>query len=89
MFGVLDQGAQFFPEVPERVLLETKLSEARPGVRIFTFKKTAVALFGRFDGHGHRPELGLAGAGVFVMPGPYERTDRVAAALKNLRGLLG
>ena len=43
---------------------------------------------GPFKGHGHRPELEFAGAQVFVMPGPYERADRVTAALEQLPGLL-
>jgi TDG/mug DNA glycosylase family protein len=71
-----------------RELLAAKLHEHRPALLIFTFKKTAVALLGPFDGHGRRPEFELAGAGVFVMPGPYERADRVGAALDELRGLL-
>ena len=33
-------------------------------------------------------ELEFAGAQVLVMPGPYERADRVAAPLEQLRGLL-
>ncbi len=41
-----------------------------------------------FRGHGHRPELEFAGAQIFVMPGPYERADRVAAALEQLPSLL-
>jgi hypothetical protein len=45
-------------------------------------------MFGPFKGHGHRLELELGGAEVFVMPGPYERADRVAAALEQLRSLL-
>lgn len=71
-----------------RELLVEKLQRHRPALLIFTFKKTATALFGSFKGHGHRPELELGGAEVFVMPGPYERTDRVAAALEQLKGLL-
>lgn len=71
-----------------RELLAEKLRRYRPGLLIFTFKKAATSLFGRFKGHGHRPELELGGAEVFVMPGPYERADRVAAALEELRSLL-
>ena len=69
-------------------LLVEKLRRYRPTLLIFTFKKTATSLFGRFKGHGHRPELELGGAEVFVMPGPYERADRVASALEQLRSLL-
>jgi TDG/mug DNA glycosylase family protein len=71
-----------------RELLVEKLRRYRPALLIFTFKKTATSLFGPFKGHGHRPELELGGAEIFVMPGPYERADRVAAALKQLRNLL-
>jgi TDG/mug DNA glycosylase family protein len=70
-----------------RELLTEKLRRHRPALLIFTFKKTATALLGPFKGHGHRPELELEGAQIFVMPGPYERTDRVAAAVEQLRGL--
>jgi len=65
-----------------RELLAEKLRRYRPALLIFTFKKTATSLFGRFKGHGHRPELAFEGAEVFVMPGPYERTDRVATAFE-------
>lgn len=70
-----------------REMLAEKLRRYRPALLIFTFKKSATALLGPFKGHGHRPELEFAGAQVFVMPGPYERTDRVAAALEQLRSL--
>ena len=43
---------------------------------------------GRFPGHGFVPGLEVAGIPVFVMPGPYERADRVAAALAELGALL-
>jgi double-stranded uracil-DNA glycosylase len=72
-----------------RKLLAEKLRRYRPALLIFTFKKTATSLFGRFKGHGHRPELELGGAEIFVMPGPYERADHVAAALEQLRDILG
>lgn len=71
-----------------RELLAEKLLSHRPSLLIFTFKKAATALLGPFKGHGHRPELNLAGIPVFVMPGPYERADRVATALEQLRGLI-
>lgn len=61
-----------------RELLAEKLRRHRPALLIFTFKKTATALLGPFKGHGHRPEFEFEGAQIFVMPGPYERTDRVA-----------
>lgn len=69
-------------------LLAKKLRRYRPALLIFTFKKTATILLGPFKGHGHLPELEFGGAQVFVMPGPYERADRVAVALEQLPGLL-
>jgi double-stranded uracil-DNA glycosylase len=71
-----------------RELLAEKLRRNRPSFLIFTYKKAATALLGSFEGHGHRPELEFAGAQIFVMPGPYERTEKVAAALEQLRGLI-
>jgi TDG/mug DNA glycosylase family protein len=71
-----------------RELLAEKLRRHRPALLIFTFKKTATALLGPFKGHGHRPELEFEGAQIFVMPGPYERANRVAAALEELQSLL-
>ncbi len=72
-----------------RGLLVEKLRRYRPALLIFVYKKAATALLGPFKGHGHRPELEeWIGARIFIMPGPYERADRVAAALKQLRGLL-
>lgn len=71
-----------------RELLIEKLRRHRPALLIFTFKRPATALFGPFKGHGHRPELKLEGAEIFVLPGPYERTDRVATVLEQLKGLL-
>lgn len=52
---------------------------------IFTYKMSAVALLGPFDGHGLRPGRPLAGAEVFVMPGPMEARGRVGTALGTLR----
>ena len=72
-----------------RELLVKKLRRNRPSLLIFTYKQAATALLGPFKGHGHRPELEFDGAQVFVMPGPYERADRVTTALEKLRELLG
>lgn len=65
-------------------LLIAKLEGVQPEVVLFTFKKTATILFGPFPGFGFVGKS-IAGADVFVMPGPYERTERVAAALAELR----
>ena len=68
-----------------REQLDEKLRSHRPGLLVFTFKKAATALLGPFEGHGYRPELDFAGIPIFVMPGPYERSDRVTSALSQLR----
>lgn len=68
-----------------RALLETKLGDLEVPRIIFTFKKSAVALLGQFEGFGERPGRPLAGASVFVMPGPMEATERVRPALESLR----
>lgn len=67
-----------------RELLEAKLSEHKPELLIFTFKKTARVLFGPFDGNGFVPGLELAGARVFVMPGPYEGAGTANATVRHL-----
>ena len=51
-----------------RELLRTKIEAARPQLAIFTFKKTAEALFGPLSGHGLVPGLEFGGAPTFVMP---------------------
>jgi TDG/mug DNA glycosylase family protein len=64
--------------------LQSKLEACRPGLIVFTFKKTATVLLGHLGSHGltdHR----LAGAATFVMPGPYALADVVDAALPKLR----
>jgi TDG/mug DNA glycosylase family protein len=66
-----------------RSLLLEKLEAVRPELIIFTFKKTATVIFGRFEGFGFMGRT-LAGGEVFVMPGPYERTDRRDQALAEL-----
>ena len=63
--------------------LISKLEAVRPEIVVFTFKKTATVIFGSFGGYGFIGKT-LAGGDVFVMPGPYERADRVAAALAEL-----
>ena len=67
-------------------LLVTKLNLAKPRLVIFTFKKTAEVLFGPIVGNGFIPDLALAGAPVFVMPGPYASTSVVDERLDDLRG---
>jgi double-stranded uracil-DNA glycosylase len=67
-----------------RSLLLEKLDAAQPELVIFTFKKSATVIFGQFDGSGFLAE-GVAGADAYVMPGPYERADRVERSLMELR----
>jgi double-stranded uracil-DNA glycosylase len=67
-----------------REVLDAKLERVQPELVIFTFKKTAEVLFGRFSGNGFVPGLELAHSQVFVMPGPYEAG---ATARKTLRAL--
>jgi TDG/mug DNA glycosylase family protein len=69
-----------------RELLLSKLEENASGLAIFTFKKTAVELCGPIDGYGLLPGLKAGGVDAFVMPGPYERADRVNTALGELAG---
>ena len=80
------RAADVTPEEMEhgRALLEAKLRELEVPRVLFTFKGAAVTLLGEFDGHGLRPGAPLAGAEVFVMPGPYEARDRVRTALEAL-----
>lgn len=70
-----------------RVLLEEKLAALFVPLIIFAFKAAATPLLGRFDGHGSLGGRRLAGARIFVMPGPMERTDRVDRALASLSRL--
>jgi len=67
-----------------RELLLAKLERWRPPLVIFTFKKTAVVLFGEFAGNGFVPGLRLGNSEVFVMPGTYEDAG---SAAKTMRGL--
>jgi TDG/mug DNA glycosylase family protein len=66
------------------VLLE-KLSEVRPQLVIFTYKRTAQVLFGGVEGPGALRRHDVLPSDGFVMPGPYERRDRAEAVLRDLR----
>jgi TDG/mug DNA glycosylase family protein len=68
-----------------RDLLEAKLATLGVPKVLFTYKRAAQALLGTFEGHAALRGRSLAGAEVFVMPGPMERTDRVERALDELR----
>lgn len=70
-----------------RQIMEAKLAALEVPLIIFTFKGAATALLGRFDGHGSLGRRRLAGAKIFVMPGPMENRARVDAALAQLKRL--
>jgi TDG/mug DNA glycosylase family protein len=67
-----------------RGLLAEKLDAVEPKVVIITFREAAVRLFGK----GTVPGVTLAGADVFVMPGPYERSATAARLLDELAAML-
>ena len=64
--------------------LVRKLTQARPALVIFTYKKTAEVLFGRFRGTGLLPAQDVVPGQAFVMPGPYAPREQEAAALREL-----
>jgi TDG/mug DNA glycosylase family protein len=67
--------------------LREKLRVVAPPVLIFPFKAAAVELVGRFNGNGWLEEK-VAGARLFVMPGPYEATATATPTISSLfRGL--
>jgi TDG/mug DNA glycosylase family protein len=65
-------------------LLAGKLIEYCPELVIFTFKKTAEVLFGKFAGNGFVEGLHLSRSEVFVVPGPYEAATSASATLQLL-----
>lgn len=67
-----------------RALLDEKLAALHIPRVLFTFKGGAQAVLGTFEGHGLLADRTLAGAEVFVMPGPMERSDPVQLALAQL-----
>lgn len=67
--------------------LIAKLEAIHPRLVIFTFKKAATKLFGSISGNGLIPGIELAGARIFVMPGPYEASSTVAVRLRELHEL--
>src|SRR5205823_3551820 len=70
-----------------RELLLEKLERFRPGLVIFSYKKTAEILLGRFPGTGERPSP-IEGVRMFVMPGPYAKAEAVKAGLAELSNLV-
>ena len=68
--------------------LVRKLTRARAPLVIFTYKKTAEVLFGRFSGAGLLPAQEVVPGEAFVMPGPYAPRDQETARLEQLRKYL-
>lgn len=66
-------------------LLVEKLRAVAPPVLIFPFKAAAVALVGGFAGNGWLRGRELAGARLFVMPGPYENRTTATRTIATLR----
>jgi len=71
-----------------RDLLCAKMQAVQPRLVIFTFKKTAEVLFGPIAGNGRIRDRGLAGAPIFVMPGPYAPGGEVESRLGEMRELV-
>jgi len=69
-----------------RLALREKLTTCGPDLVVFTYKEPARRLFGDFRGNGFVPGLELSGSQSFVMPGPYERADKVDLKLDELAG---
>ena len=67
-----------------RRLLAEKLETVKPKVVIVTFREAAERLFGK----GTVPGITLAGADVFVMPGPYESRAAATPLLDELAALI-
>lgn len=65
-----------------------KLAAARAPLVIFTFKRTAEVLLGRFGGCGFLPAQEIVPGDVFVMPGPYVAREQVDTELDELRDYL-
>lgn len=66
-------------------ILEEKLAERSIPLVIFAFKKSATTLLGHFAGNGFLADSSLAGADIFVMPGPYESSATANATLESLK----
>jgi len=64
--------------------LRQRIEKDAPALVIFTFKKTAEKLLGRFEGSGSLAGR-ICGAAVFVMPGPYAARAVVQKQLSDLR----
>jgi TDG/mug DNA glycosylase family protein len=70
-----------------RELLAEKMRPIAPRLLIFTFKKTAEVMLGRFPGSGAIGKT-ISDVPVYVMPGPYAPRHVVTAQLSDLKRLL-
>jgi TDG/mug DNA glycosylase family protein len=68
-----------------RRALSERLESVRAELVIFTFKGAAKKLLGDFEGHGFLSGFTLCGGEVFVMPGPYEKSEVADKSLSELR----
>jgi double-stranded uracil-DNA glycosylase len=66
-----------------RAILLEKLSEVQPRLVIFTYKRVAQVLFGRVDRPGPIRRRDVLSPDGFLMPGRYERRDRVDFVLSR------
>jgi TDG/mug DNA glycosylase family protein len=71
-----------------RAELVRKLRAVDAPLVIFTYKKTAEMLFGRFRGAALLPAQEVIPGDAFVMPGPYAAREQVKVALGDLRSHL-
>jgi len=67
-----------------RELLLKNVELYRPKLLVFTFKRAAQAVFGRFQGNGFVPGLRLGQSEVYVMPGPMENHVTARPTLARL-----
>lgn len=67
------------------LLLEERLASVSPRLIVFTFKKTAEQLFGRFTGAGFNAQRTFAGSPCFVMPSPFAPAANAEELLVELR----
>lgn len=65
--------------------LARRIEGVRAELVIFTFKEAAKKVFGDFEGHGFVSGFALCGGDVFVMPGPYEKSEVAEVSLAELR----
>jgi TDG/mug DNA glycosylase family protein len=68
-----------------RALLIAKLEAAGAPLAIFSFKKAATTVLGKFEGNGFVRGLRLGHSEVFVMPGPMEARQTAHEAIETLR----